>query len=356
MLSLVAQLSRSPAAPLRIWLRTTGHKIRPPLARSHVARVRHRQDAVLASGAAGPHQFTRVLTEPGLGPQPTIVVGGFVPDAMDALYLLRGGLLRQGSLYTLSYPCRGFSTDLFLAQLADLIEELTTIHRRPPVLIGISFGAGLVLELLRRATAQGTAPGLAGLVLVSPVAGVADLIDPATPKPTTLLGRVLKPYLDASGPADPAIVERSRGVFLKMFESGAQNRAALGLLLTQDETRRLRDAVHATINSITPDGVVERVRALREFSPLREPRCLSRAPALILYAEKESSVLPANSPTEQEFRGRIRAWLPQGLCLTVRNTPDNPVQHASLIFHAQNFEPLLAAFYRQIRHAHRRAA
>jgi hypothetical protein len=118
----------------------------------------------------------------------------------------------------------------------------------------------------------------------------------------------------------------------------------------------LRAAVLATINRITPTGVLERVRALCEFSLPRETRCLSRAPTLILYAEKESAVLVDNSPTEQILRQQTLKCFPLGHCLTVRNTPENPVQHASLIFHAQNFEPLLSSFYRQIKPTQYRAA
>ena len=356
MLSLMAQLRHNPTAPLRIWLRNTGHKIRPPCARPLAAIIRHRQDAVLAAGRAGPHQYAPALAEAGTGGQPTIVIGGFVPDTQDALYLLRAGLLKQGSLYTFSYPSRGFDTDLFVAQLADCIEDVTARHGRMPVLIGISFGAGLVVEMLRRTTASGTALPLAGVVLISPVCGVTDLIEPGTPKATTLLGRVIKPYLDRNGVVDESIIARSRAVFLKMFEAGAQNHQALSLLLTQGESLRLRSAVLATINAITTTGVVERVRALCDFPDLQEPRCLCPAPALVLFAEKEGAVLRENSPTQREFGHRTRSWFPQGLCLTVRHTPDNPVQHASLIFHAQNFAQPLWAFYRQIKNTHYRAA
>ena len=356
LLSIVAQFGRSPAAPLRILLRTAGHKLRPPRPADHFARVRRRQDEVLARGAAGPHQFAPILTEQRPGPQPTIVVGGFVPDAIDSVYLLRGGLLQEGSLYYVNYPRRGFSIDLFRAQLGDLIEETAARHHRPPVVIAISFGAGLVLELLRRGAAAGAPPLLAGLVLVSPVACTEDLLDPATPKPSTLLGRVVKPYLDRAGPGDAAATERARAVFLKMFESGAQNRAALALLLTRDETDRLRAAVATTINLITPSGAGERVRALAGLAAPSAPRVLSCAPTLVLYAEKESAVLVDNAPTRREFLARLAAWFPHGRCLLLTNTPDNPVQHASMIFHVRNFEPPITAFYRALRRPQSRAA
>jgi Alpha/beta hydrolase family len=356
MLSLLTQIGREPAAPFRLWFRTTSRKLRPSQPVPHVGTVRQRQDSVLASGRAGLHQCATVLVESRSGAQPTIVIGGFVPDATESVYLLRDGLLQQGSVYYFNYPLRGFSIDLFLAQLEDLVEETAAQHRRPPVLLAVSFGAGLAIEMCRRATARGAALPVAGLVLVSPVACVDDLLDPDAPKPTTLLGRVIKPYLDARDTVDETIVERSRSVFLKMFESGAQNKEALRLLLTRREVDFLRDAVLATINSIKPAAAKERVCALRDLAPLDQPRPLTHAPVLVLFSEKESSVLREGGPTERELRARVEAWFPRGRCLTVTNRPEHPVQHASLIFHARNFRPLISSFYRSLRQSQRRAA
>ncbi|HET7537066.1 MAG TPA: alpha/beta fold hydrolase, partial [Candidatus Didemnitutus sp.] len=229
-LSIVAQISRQPAAPLRIWLRTTGYKLRPPRPAVHTATTAARQDALHASGLAGPQHRADVLVEERNGPLPTIVVGGFVPDTTEALYLMRGGFLQHGSVYYFNYPRRAFSTDLFLAQLEDLIQEVGELRGRLPVLVGVSFGAGLVLELLRRCAHRRATLPLAGLVLISPVLCTADLLDPAAPKPSTLLGRVLKPYLDATDRPDQSIVDKSRTVFLKMFEDGAQKKDALRFL------------------------------------------------------------------------------------------------------------------------------
>ncbi len=350
------QLSREPAAPWRIWLRTTGYHLRPPRAVPHVATQRRRQDALLAGNRAGLTQCAQIRLEQRLGPLPTIVVGGFVPDATEALYLLRGQLLQQGSIYYLHYPHRGFSTELFLAQLEDLIEEVTNRTGHRPVLVGISFGGGMILEMLRRAAERRDRLTLAGLVLISPVACLEDLVDPAEPKPTTLLGRVLRPYLATEGTADAAVVDKSRAVFLKMFESGVQNKAALRFLLTPEEARRLRAAVAATINAIDTQGATERVQALRCLPAPGAPGVLHAGPTLILYAEKESAVLVENSPTRLRLESYTRDWFPAGTCQTVTHSPDNPVQHASLIFHSQCFAPLLASFYQKLRQRRRLAA
>jgi pimeloyl-ACP methyl ester carboxylesterase len=355
--ALIAQLGRAPDAPLRLFLRTTAQTFRPPNPLPHAGRVGHRQAAVLASGRAGPHQCASILAEERPGTVPTIILGGFVPDATEAAYLVRGQLLRAGSVFYVNYPRRGFSTELLFAQLEDLIEEIIHTRGRPPVLLGVSFGGGLALELLRRTCAAGREVPLAGLVLVSPVACIADLLTPGTAKPTTLLGRVILPYLEAVGAVSSQVIEKSRMLFLKMFEAGAQNKEAVRLLLTANEFRGLRDRVLAAITAIDPAGAVERVQALRAFPSPGAPIVLSPAPVLVLYAEKESAVLTETSPTTREFRSRLAAWFPRGQCFTVVNTPDNPVQHASLIFHCRNFLPYLAGFYRSLRPAtHSQAA
>jgi alpha-beta hydrolase superfamily lysophospholipase len=265
-------------------------------------------------------------------------------------------LLRHGSVYYVNYPRRGFSSELIIAQLADLAGELASRHGRPPAVMAISFGAGLVLEWLRRSAALGRSPALAGIVLVSPVACVDDLLDPSALKPTTLLGRALRPYLEATNPADDRLVEKSRTLFLKMFEAGAKNKAELNQLLAPAEARMLRDRVLGAINSIDARGAIERVQALHTLPAPGAPVILHRAPTLILFSEKENAVLCATSPTTRELIGRPTAWFPAGCTATVRNTPGNPVQHASLIFHSPCFAPLLAEFYRSLRSVRRQVA
>ena len=77
---------------------------------------------------------------------------------------------------------------------------------------------------------------------------------------------------------------------------------------------------------------------------------------MILYAEKENAVLCATSPTMRELTSRATAWFPAGHTATVRNTPDNPVQHASLVFHSPCFTPWLVRFYSSLRLLRRQVA
>jgi len=354
--SALAALTRfTPPQPVRTFLRAAGYRLRPPHAQPHAPMVGHAQTEVFARGRAAPHQRAAVLVEQRGGTTPTIVLGGFVPDATEQVFLLRGALLRHGSVYYFHYPRGGFSLDLVCAQLDDLVAELGARHGQRPVIFGVSFGVGLALEWLRRRRAAGRVPDLAGLVFVSPVACVDDVLAPGEAKPSSLLGRALKPYLEAAVRTNPAIVEKSRVIFTRMFEAGAQNRAALRALMTADELRHLRDGVLATIQGIDAAGACERVGALQRMPSLLQWACpgqlpLCAAPVLVLYAEKETAVLAAESPTRTAFTSALPAFFPCGSLQIVTAAPGgSPVQHASLIFHYVQFLPPVMAFYRGLK-------
>jgi alpha-beta hydrolase superfamily lysophospholipase len=353
-LSFLTAFSRiSPAHPIRTFIRTAGYKLRPPRPLPFFPKIRTRQEAVLVSGSAGVHQAVNILRESRKGPVPTIVLGGFIPDATEQVFLMRGFLLKHGSIYYFNYPQHGFSIELLFAQLDDLVEELST-HGQRPVIFSVSFGAGLVMEWLKRARRAGRRIDLRGLILISPVACVEDLLAPGNAKPTTLLGRAIKPYVDPHKQADLATVDKSRAIFTKMFEAGAQNKESLRGLMTRAELVQLRGAVMETIRTIEPAGACERVQALTKletpssyFSQTLLP--LSEAPTLILYAEKESSVIAEHSPTRFVLESAHRAYFPQSQHKIITNHRGSPVQHASLIFHCFNFLPAISAFYRNVR-------
>jgi pimeloyl-ACP methyl ester carboxylesterase len=334
----------SPVVPLRTFLRTTSNRLRPCPPQPFVPAVRSAQAAVLTANRAGLHQLAAVCHEPHGGPLPTLVLGGFVPDSTEQLFLLRGHLAKAGPLYYLNYPPDGFSLELVCAQLDDLVAEIRRRHGQDPVVFAVSFGGGLALEWLRRRQAAGAPSAVAGLILVSPVACVADIIAPDTAKPATLLGRALAPYLKAETSA--AAVEKSRAIFARMFEAGAQNRGALAFLLTRGELAHLRDHVLATIRRVTARGACERVQALRAMPALTGgPVPLTAAPVLVLYAEKEDAVLAADSPTRRALDHAGRRWFPHLACRVITNPRGAPVQHASLIFHGFNFLPVITNFY-----------
>ncbi|MBL9202311.1 MAG: alpha/beta hydrolase [Opitutaceae bacterium] len=353
-LSWYAMLHAAPLRPLHTLVRTAQERRHPPRAAAYLPAQRRAENDVIARGLADPSRRATVLREPGRGRTPTIVLGGFVPDSGEQIFLLRRFLLQAGDLYTLVYPRDGFSLDLLCAQLDDLLGGLADAGQ-PPVIFGVSFGAGLALEWLRRQRASGATPPIAGLVMVSPVACVADVVAPGGGKPATLLGRALRPYLDPAAPAGEAAVERSRTVFARMFEAGAQNKAALRQLMTLPELERLRASVAGAIRDITARGARERVSALTAmrapteyFMPALLP--LTPAPTLVLFAEREEDVLDPRAPSLFAFRHAQRAYFPRGAVRdVVAGKGGSPVQHASLIFHVFEFLPPLQAFYGRLR-------
>lgn len=345
----------APAQPLRTFLRTTGYKLRPPRPLPHIARVSTAQDAVLGSGAAGLHQCATVLCERRKGSIPTIVLGGFVPDATEQVFLLRGSLLSRGSVYYLNYPSGGFSADLLFAQLDDLVEELARVHGTPPVIFSVSFGSGLVLEWLRRIRLAGLHADIRGAIFVSPIGCIEDLLAPGETKPSTLLGRAVLPYLNAGdSPVDARLVEKTRTIFSRMFGAGVQNKAALAALMTPGELRSLHNAVTDTIARVDTRGACERMAALRAFvSPAsyfsQRLLPLTEAPVLILFAEDEDAVIDRRSPTRFSFNHAHLAYFPDSTCRTLVNPGGPPVQHASLIFHGTHFLQPVARFYGRLK-------
>ncbi len=352
-LNFFAALNAAPLRPLHTLMRTTEERFRP-------ARVvPHRPDPGSAAGAVadGPGaNRAAVLHERGSGRLPTIVLGGLVPDSSEQVFLLRRFLRHSGDVYYFHYPRDGFSLDTLCAQLSALVGELCAAGQ-PPVVFAVSFGAGIVLDWLRRTRVAGGTVSIAGLVFISPVTCVADLIAPGASKPGTLLGRALKPYLDAGDAPSDAVIEKSRVLFLRMFESGAKNKETLRLLMTQDESTRLRNAVLATIHAVTFAGARKRVEALAQMVPPTEyfsPRVLplTNAPTLVLFAEDEDVVLDASAPVRLAFERASRAYFPQSVARVIAaKAGEAPVQHASLVFHVFEFLPSLQAFYQRLRRA-----
>ena len=310
------------------------------------------EPAVSACGEAAPR--AEIRREVGRGGVPTIVLGGFVPDVGEQIFLLRRFLLSAGDVYSVHYPADGFSLPLILAQLDDLLADLAARGQRP-VVFAVSFGAGLILDWLRRARERGVSLPLGGLVLVSPVACVEDVVPPGSGKPGTLIGRALKPFLQEGANPGTAAVERSRVLFARMFEAGAQNKLALRRLMTARELQRLHEGVLGTIRGLTEAGACARVQALRAFrrptdyfAPGLLP--LTPAPSLVLFAEREEGMLDAAAPSLFAFRHAHRAYFPAGMVREVRAAPGQPpVQHASLVFHVFEFLPPLQAFYARLR-------
>jgi pimeloyl-ACP methyl ester carboxylesterase len=343
---------------LHTLIRSAGYKLRPPKPTPYKIRntaewdkVSKKYDAPIRADIFCERRFAKI---------PTIVLGGFVPNSTEQVFLMRGFFLKRGSVYYINYPEGSFSLALICAQLDDLVQEIVQTHNQYPVIFGVSFGAGIVIEWLKKARLAGKKKAISGIVLVSPVACLGDVLDITQTKPSTLLGRALKPYYENKMGVDEQGVEKARSIFNKMFEAGAQNKECIAAVMTAEEINILKVKVLNTIKGITLKGSSERVYSLSEMKPLsvfsdRRALPLTEAPVLVLYAEKENAVLCQNSPTRIALETNLSEYFPMGE-LSVVAGGDSPVQHASLIFHYYQFLKPLTLFYRKLRTGKLKAA
>lgn len=284
-----------------------------------------------------------IFTEKGSGDTPTIVVGGFVPDATEAVEFQRELFRRHGSIYYLNYARTGFSTEMFFAQLGDLIEEVNR-RGRTPVIFSISFGCSLVARFLRNHSRQ---EGLCvkGVVMASPVLCTEDLVRPGQERSGGVrmlesnLRRILKADA-ADGEELSRRIDRARRCFQALFEAGAVNRALSSRHLS------IRKKIMDVLESTSCVGGYERVLALREAAAATGP--LFSGPALVMLAEEEDNLLVPGSPTLGALRDagtRLRVF-PRGRVRTVTSPASgDPVAHASLIFHHHCYNPLIEDWY-----------
>ncbi|WP_369412374.1 hypothetical protein [Geotalea toluenoxydans] len=87
-------------------------------------RTRRREFQLRDSVASILANRSQIFKEKGYGSTPTIVIGGFVPDATELVEFQRDVFRQYGSIYYMNYPRNGFTSELFFAQLADLIEDI----------------------------------------------------------------------------------------------------------------------------------------------------------------------------------------------------------------------------------------
>lgn len=314
--------------------------------RPYLPPIRQRErEITIVSGS--PLPAARIYRERGYGRQPTIVIGGFVPDATEVVEFQRPLLKQAGAVYYLNYPREGFHRLLFQAQLADLVESLNLRGERP-VLFGISFGAGLVAGFLRDVLHLEQL-AIRGVLLVSPVLCAEDLVRPHGERSggVRMLESNLRRIL-AARPDTPEEVERqierARRCFQGLFGLGAEQRPMTSRHLA------IRNKIMAVIDRTPARGGYERTLAIQEFLNPTSEIPLYNGPVMTLLAEAEDNMLVPTSPTLALCREprQYHRIFPGGRCLTVTSrTAGDPVAHASLIFHHQAYNPAIAAWYRR---------
>ncbi|MEI6215190.1 MAG: hypothetical protein WCP10_13885 [Desulfuromonadales bacterium] len=306
---------------------------------------RRREFALLEKNPDFHHTRCSIYKEKGAGNVPTIVLGGFVPDATETVEFQRTLLRRHGSIYFLNYSRHGFNQEMFTAQLSDLIESLASKGQKP-LIMGVSFGCGLLSHFLASASER-LLESIRGLILISPVLTTDDLIRPSDRKRDGV--RILESNLKKIVAADPENetdiskhVERSRRCFQALFNAGAENRILSVRHLS------IRKKINDVIEHTTARGGYERVTALRDFNFPHLSRTLFPGPVQVLLAENEYDILVQSSPTMKLFSDSAlyTRIFPSCVVKTVRSgIPGDGVAHASLIFHHDAYNTLLEIWY-----------
>lgn len=292
---------------------------------------------------------------------PSILVPGFVPDGNEAFFLLRKLFLKYGSVYYLNYPTKSFDRSVMFHQLYDLIADIN--HRKfknagqkgAPFLVGTSFGCSMILSFIRWLKANGLRSELdiQGVVLISPVLCLEDVVDPEATRQKTLVGRAIA-HLFEIDENDPEAVEKAmkkaKNIFLKMFTSGRDmlnftSKDLIPVFAIEDHVLSIFE------NDIgIESGFFNRYLDLKNEPPLEESY-LTSAPTLVLFAEGEKDVLADNSPTLKTLADieRLRQIFPNGSVEFVYSKDQGrKVTHSDLIFQAERFaehlEPWLERF------------
>ena len=311
----------------------------------YTPKVRRREFTLLEQATDSHRSRCQIFREKGAGNVPTIVLGGFVPDATETVEFQRALLRQHGSIYYVNYARTGFCQEMFAAQLTDLLEDLERKGQKP-LIMAISFGCGLLANFLKSANER-MLESIRGLVLVSPVITTDDLIRPPEQKRDGV--RILESTLKKIVAADPADdvdiakqIERSRRCFQALFNAGAGNRT-LGVRHLAIQ-KKINDVIEFT----TARGGFERVTALRGFRFPFFSSSLFPGPVLALLAENEADILVPSSPTlkmfsEPSLYGRI---FPDCRVKTVKShIAGDGVAHASLIFHQEAYNSVLDNWY-----------
>ncbi len=310
-----------------------------------IPKTRSREFALLEQNPDSHRMRCQLFREKGSGNVPTIILGGFVPDATETVEFQRSLLRQHGSIYYVNYGRNGFCLEMFTAQLTDLIEDLARKGQKP-LIMGVSFGCGLLSHYLQHATEQVHAT-IRGLVLASPVFTTDDLIRAPEQKRDGI--RILESNLKKIVAANPddeqditKQIERSRRCFQALFNSGAENRPLSVRHLA------IRRKINDVIEYTTARGGFERVMALRDFRFPLLGRTLFSGPVLTLLAENEGDTLVPSSPTLKLFSESTLYCRLFPFCNVKKvksRRADDRVAHASLIFHHEAYNSVLEGWY-----------
>lgn len=314
----------------------------------HSPKNRKREQGVILQQKTPHMAHCQIYRERGAGSTPTIILGGFVPDATETVEFQRKLLSKHGSIYFINYPRNGFNMEMFTAQLSDLIEELGRKGQKP-IILSVSFGAGLLIDYLKNVN-ETIHQYIRAIILASPVICTDDLVRPSDARQggvrflESSVKKLIATNPENSSEVDKQI-ERSRRCFQSLFSSGAENRVLSVRHLS------IRKKIYDVINNTSAKGGFERMMALKGFRFPTADKSIFAGPVLTLLAENEIDTLVPSSPTLKLFRDhqRYSELFPNCVVKTVRsNNPEDGVPHASLIFHHEFYNSIIDSWYERM--------
>jgi pimeloyl-ACP methyl ester carboxylesterase len=287
--------------------------------------------------------FTR---QGGRAPFHFVLMPGLVPDGPETFHRHLKFFRAKGSVSVATYPYTHFKLDTIIESIGVEVNAARA-RGRLVVLVAVSVGGGLVLELLRRCRDRGAGLRLSGLILCSPLTCTDDL--------APLLKRLIDPICNecTREDGDPLkALERGRAFFKSLAGRGADRaipppwKTAFALLTPAGWQARseaqLRRRIQTTLEAIPNGGAVDRVSSLRRLGGLetdKRAKPLSKVPTLILWGSKERHTLSMEGP------GTSLLCRPDLACKVFPNVEvhwlygrdGEEVPHASLLKHADAF-------------------
>ena len=292
---------------------------------------------------------------------PSILMPGFLPDGNEAFYRLRRCFLKFGSVYCVNYPTRNFHKETIFHQLYDTIREINNPKLKnagqgsEPFLVGTSFGCHMIMSFMGwlRRNGLDDKVRIRGVVLISPVLSLEDLVDPALERQRTLVGRAVSHMVSADSNDAEGIrkaMQKAKSIMVKMFTSGRdlmnfESKDLIPVFAIEDEVlsvfRQTADV---------DDGYFNRFLEMKLENPL-PTTYFSSLPTLVLFAEGEGDVMAPHSPTFTCFSdiNQLQRIFPNGSVEFVYSkSKTRKVTHSDLIFQADRFTEHLEPWLNRI--------
>lgn len=284
----------------------------------------------------------------GRGPYHFVLLPGLVPDGRETFHRQQSLFRAHGDTTTVTWPYDAFNLERVIDGIQQRIISISASGARP-VLVGVSVGGGIALELLRR---NSTKPlPLAAVLLVSPMTCADDL--------APMLKRFVEPIFNPpEGITSEEALEKGRTFFRSLASKaiGEPLRSPWKAFFTPQGWVQLREnairaRIELTLSGIPTGGGLERVQAIQKLPGIHQHRGhLSSMPTLITWGSRERPTLRMDGPgTGMLCRPDLAYRLfPDAEIHWIYEADGGEVPHASLLKHADSFNPVIKRFLKRI--------